>query len=87
MLTMREKEAAVSAIISVVRSALSMDDVAYTSELIDVGEPGIALEYVCVQLDESDLSVSASTLARVVEVGTAMGIDPSYWTVLRVETD
>ena len=45
--------------------ALPAGDIATIWEFIDVGEPGLALETLCTQLDEYEVPVSAETLSRL----------------------
>jgi hypothetical protein len=37
-------------------------------QFIDVGEPGLALETLCTQLDENEVPVSGETLERLSEL-------------------
>jgi len=48
-------------------------------ELVDAGEPGVALENYCTQLVEYDISAPSTIVAELKELGEAMGIDEEYW--------
>jgi hypothetical protein len=47
------------------------------------GEPGIALENLCSNLDDYDIAVPPALLAGLRELGTAMRLDERYWTRLK----
>jgi hypothetical protein len=48
--------------------SLPTADITTIWEFIDVGEPGLALETLCTQLDENEVRVSAETLSRLGEL-------------------
>jgi len=54
-------------------------------ELTTAGEPGIALENLCSNLDDYGVAITPDSLAKIREVGQAMGIGPDYWERLAVE--
>jgi hypothetical protein len=54
-------------------------------ELIDAGEPGVALENLCTQLYEFDVPVPQAVLERITAAGEAMHLAPDLWTDLSVE--
>ncbi len=54
-------------------------------DLIDAGEPGVGFELMCAQIYERDSAVSSAMAAEFRALGTAMGLDPDQWEVLRVE--
>jgi hypothetical protein len=58
---------------------LRPDEVEEMESLIVAGEPGVALENMCVQLYEHDAPVDPSEVAAIAEVGDLMRIDPFYW--------
>ena len=64
--------------------SLTPEETQEARELIDVGEPGIAFELVCTQLDEHDAAVTPQLRESLEEVGTTLGLDPAYWKMLRV---
>ncbi|MBX9652684.1 MafI family immunity protein [bacterium] len=47
------------------------------------GEYGIAFEILCENLFEYDVSVDQKYIELIDQLGTTMGIDPSYWTRLK----
>lgn len=53
-------------------------------EYLDYDEPGLAFETLCTQLHEHDSVVSADTVGRLREVGSAMDLEPRQWQILRV---
>jgi hypothetical protein len=53
-------------------------------ELVQAGEPGIALENLCSQLYEYDIPVPVEVQATIVDAGRTMGIKPSYWERLSI---
>lgn len=57
-------------------------DLESVSELISVGEYGIALEDLCTQLYEHEIPVTGHLRHLLAEVGAAMQMDPSNWTDL-----
>ena len=54
-------------------------------EMTTAGEPEVALEILCSDLDDDGVAVTAATLALIREIGQAMGIDPDYWERLVVK--
>ena len=53
-------------------------------ELAKAGEPGIALENFCSDLDDHELAVSPAMRAAIIELGSAMRLDEKYWKRLQV---
>jgi hypothetical protein len=51
-------------------------------DLTKAGEPGVALENLCTQLFEYDVSVLQSVRDELATLGTAMGIGADHWTRL-----
>ncbi len=51
--------------------------------LVEAGEPQIAVESLCTQLDEYERTLDTSTLEEVVAVGRRLDLDPKYWERLR----
>jgi hypothetical protein len=63
--------------------AMPERDVARLRSLIDAGEPGVGLENFCVQLTEHDVRVDAEVVREIRDLCETMGLDSTYWTVLR----
>jgi len=55
--------------------------------LVRGGEPGIGLENFCTQLFEYDVNVPADILTAIVILGSAMGVRPHYWEMLKSKTE
>jgi len=53
--------------------------------LAQAGEPGVALENLCVQLFEYDVVLSAAVHETLARLGKAMGLQDKYWTRLPSE--
>jgi hypothetical protein len=64
--------------------ALTPDETQQASDLIDVGEPGIAFELVCTQIYEHHAVVTQELRDSLQKLGTRIGVDPKYWRVLGV---
>jgi hypothetical protein len=47
-------------------------------ELVQAGEPGVALENFCTQLFEYEVPVSLAVVAELEELGRALGVDKKY---------
>lgn len=74
------------AIVIAVEGRLPATDTQNAWDLLDAGEPGIALENLCTQLYEFDVEVSESLLTQITTAGVAMGLASDLWTDLTVET-
>lgn len=74
-----EKEREVQYILNAAVDLLPQDQLSEMMDLVLAGEPGIALENCCTQLYEYDVTVPPNLLHRIVKIGTAMNLDPSYW--------
>ncbi len=48
-------------------------------DLVRAGEPVIAFENLCSNLDDGRVSVGQDDFAAITRVGGGIGIDPSYW--------
>jgi|GEM_PF-3763162 len=48
----------------------------------EAGEPGIALEELCRQMDEYDVIVPLSIYEKIVTLGVAMGLNSAEWEIL-----
>ncbi|WP_170284933.1 MafI family immunity protein [Kribbella amoyensis] len=72
------------AVVLDVEASLAPERVQTIWELIDVGEPGIALELLCANLDDLEIEISSSTFTAIKAAGLTMQVDPSYWEVLQV---
>ena len=56
------------------------------ADMIDLarhGEPGIALENLCSELDDQQVALDDLTLAKIERLGTKMGLRSDYWLRLR----
>lgn len=49
------------------------------TQLVQAGEPGVALENLCTQLYEYDAALEPDTLKQIETLGKAMGLAPKYW--------
>ncbi len=47
--------------------------------LVSAGEPGVALENFCTQLEEYDIAIPNDVARELKEIGSAMGIRISPW--------
>jgi hypothetical protein len=47
--------------------------------LAKAGEPGVALENFCSNLDDHEIAVSPGMLAAITELGTALHLDEKHW--------
>ncbi len=74
------------AVVVAMEGALPAADVENAWGLIDAGEPGVALENLCTQLYEYDVTVPRPVLAQITATGESMGLDPDLWTDLVVES-
>lgn len=74
------------AIVVALEGRLPAADVENAWGLIDAGEPGVALENLCTQLYEYDVTVPRPVLAQITAAGEAMGLAPDLWTDLTVES-
>ncbi|WP_350274872.1 MafI family immunity protein [Kribbella sp. HUAS MG21] len=63
---------------------LPVSEVQDICEYVDHDEPGLAFEMLCTQLYEHDAGIRSETVARLAELGVAMGLDPRQWQMLRV---
>lgn len=70
-------------IIAEYRDSLSDADIANISEFIDVGEPVLAFETLCTQLDEYEVTVRDETVDLLATIGTGLGLDSRLWEDLR----
>jgi hypothetical protein len=57
----------------------SLDD---SRENAEAGEPGIAVENLCSNLHEYDVVVPAKIYDSLAKLGSHMGIDAKYWTIM-----
>lgn len=67
-----------------VEGLLPASDTQSAWELLDAGEPGVALENLCTQLYEYDVALPQALVGRIAVAGTAMGLEADVWTVLRL---
>lgn len=66
----------VRAVIVAVDGLLPSSDLTSAWELVDAGEPGIALENLCTQLFEYDASLEDEVINQIGHVATRMKMDP-----------
>ena len=67
------------AILACTEASLPAEQMSDMRELVEAGEPGIALENLCTQLCEYNVVVSASYRHEVAAIGRAMGLAESTW--------
>ncbi|MFV2009377.1 MULTISPECIES: MafI family immunity protein [unclassified Micromonospora] len=67
------------AVVLAVADSLPRRDVESIWGLIDAGEPGVAFENLCTQLDEYEVSTNESTRSDLAAVGDYLGIDARIW--------
>jgi hypothetical protein len=53
--------------------------------LVKAAEPGIALENLCDELFEWDISISKDVLNQIISLGQFMGINEKYWKRLPIQ--
>jgi len=69
-------------------SGVFLDDTeASVKELLAAGEPGVALETLCTQLLEYDISVSDELKNRLVAAANIMNIEVEELKMLRISSD
>ena len=64
------------AVIIEVADFLPERDLANAWELVDAGEPGIALENLCTQLYEYDATLDPEVVEQIRRLAIAMSLDP-----------
>lgn len=62
---------------------LPQTDVDRVVDLNNAGEPGVALEILCTQLYEYDITVPTSVFARIANLAEMMNLNPDVWADLR----
>ena len=77
-LTLPEIEARLEALLDRAGSLLPAPVLAEMRDLVRHGEPGIALENLCAQLQEHDARVPLAMLTEIAALGEAMGIGRLY---------
>jgi hypothetical protein len=70
---------ALRAVTLIVEDLLPQRDIESIWELIDAGEPGIALENLCTQLCEYEVTPDEASRDALAEVGTYFRLDPDLW--------
>ncbi len=63
---------------------LPSEQIEFLREDITAGEYLIALDHLCSQLYEFDISVPSSSILIMEKLGRKMGLDPSYWENLTI---
>lgn len=80
---MQDIEREILEILKGLESDLPLNQLAEMRQLTEAGEPGIAFENLCTQLYENDVSVAPAVLQQLTGIGEAMGIETTYWELLR----
>ena len=76
---MRKIEKALLEVLDAIGGGLPAEQVEDMRDLVRHCEPGVAFENLCEQLNEYDVPVPREVYERLVWIGKAMKIDPSYW--------
>lgn len=79
MIQLPETERQLAAILTECVPWIPAEQLSDMRELVEAGEPGVALENLCVQLFEFDAVIPPGVKQRIQDVGTRMRIKPSYW--------
>lgn len=80
---LRPIEARVTKLIGAFEDILPREQVLDMRELAAAGEPGIALENMCMQLYEYDIPVSSAQILEVASLCKSMELPDSTWQDLR----
>jgi hypothetical protein len=80
---MQEIENRLLDIIRTYAGQLPMDQLNDMAELVQAGESGIALENLCTQLFEYDITVGNEMLNDLRALGSSMGLQSKYWDRLK----
>ena len=75
----RRRPRLLNGILSQLEPLLHATDVQNAKEWIAHGEHGVALELICAQLQEYQLTIPAQVLASVKEAASEMGLPASLW--------
>ena len=81
-------EAEITALAEQVRGSRIPDErLDISIDLAGHREPGIALEILCENIEEFDVAVPASFIARVARIGREMNLDERYWSRLQITVE
>lgn len=81
--TFLEKVHAVRGIVESLAVTLPESDVVMMTQALDAGEPAVAYEHLCVQIDELEIPLTQESLDAIEFTGRSLRVDPSYWEVLK----
>ncbi len=74
-----EVEDRLVAVLKIAECWLSREQLIEMSSLVGVGEPGVALENLCTQLEEYDVAVPEDVLRELKEISSAMAMKVPPW--------
>lgn len=66
---------------------LPNEDISNFRSLVDAGEPGVALENLCSQIFEYDVTITSAVYNEIIALGRAMKLDESWWSILSVHEE
>ena len=75
----RHVETRLSVVLQRATGWLPPDQLAEMASLTKAGEPGVALENFCIQLEEYEVAVPADVARELKEIAVAMGMKVSAW--------
>jgi hypothetical protein len=78
-MNLREAEARLDAILAGAEEWLPAEQIAEMRGLVAAGEPGVALENFCTQLEEFDVVLPVDVVDELVGLAVGMGISLSPW--------
>jgi len=79
----KQIEQSLCEVLGYLKGILREPDYTNASELIDAGEYGIALDVICAQLFEFEISVPRAAYVKLEEIGQRMHIPKHTWTILQ----
>jgi hypothetical protein len=79
MMDLRRVEARLMLVLNDVDGSLPADELADMRSLVAAGEPGVALENFCAQLEEYDVVVPEEVVLELREIAAAMEMSLSPW--------
>lgn len=82
---MEEIENTLLTIIDSVNGRISSEQAQNIREFTTAGEPGVALEILCDNLDDDSIAITTDTLSLIRTIGQAMGMDSDYWERLIIQ--
>jgi hypothetical protein len=78
-MNLRDVERQLDAVLQGARGSLPEEHIAEMRSLVAAGEPGVALENFCTQLEEFDVLVPAETADELKRIADAMGMQLPPW--------